>query len=246
MAFNADNYKDDADFAKFIQTTSTAAANEAVTSATSDLKTKNEVIIGEKKKLQDLLTKFGDMDVDAAKKAMDFMSKNETAQLIADGKFDEVLATHTDKLKSEYQEKIDALTTERDGAFSERDTHKSRFEVSIVDGEIRKLAVKEGVLSDALEDVLSRARNIFSYGEDGTVEARTTSGELLKIDDKLVTPSTWLKTLPRHYWPASANADINGKGQASKIDSQIAAAAANGNQAEYQRLRKLKKTGKAA
>ena len=239
MAFNVDDFKDDAEFAKFIQTTS-AAADAAVTTAVADLKTKNEEIIGEKKKLQDLLTKFGDMDVDAAKKAMDFLSKNETAQLIADGKFDEVLASHTDKLKADYQEKIDALTTERDGAFTERDTHKSRFEVSIVDSEIRKLAVKEGVLSDALEDVLARARSIFSYGDDGTVEARTASGELLKIEDKLVTPASWIKTLPRHYWPASEGTGAEGGGM-SDNEARLASAAASGDHAAYRKLRKAKK-----
>ena len=237
MSFNAEDFKDDEGFAKFIQTTSAAAANEAVASAVTELKGKNEEIIGEKKKLQDIISQFGDLDVVAAKKAMDFMSKNETAQLIADGRFDEVLATHTDKLKAEYQERVDSLTSERDGAFVERDTHKSKYEGSIVDGEIRKLAIKEGVLPDAIEDVLARARTIFSFGADGTVEARNSAGDLLKIEDKLVTPSSWVKTLPRHYWPASEGAGAQG-GSMSDSEARLASAAASGDHTAYRKLRK--------
>ena len=235
MAFNVDDFKDDVEFAKYVKDTTEALVNTAV----ADLKTKNETVIGEKKKLQDMLTKFGDMDVDAAKKAMDFLSKNETAQLIADGKFDEVLETHTEKLKSGYQEKIDALTSEKDAISTERDTHKSRYEVSIVDAEIRKLAIKEGVLPDAIDDVLSRGRAIFSYGEDGSVEARTSAGELLKIDDKLVTPISWVKTLPRHYWPASEGAGATG-GTMTDKEARLASAASSGDHAAYRKLRKSK------
>jgi hypothetical protein len=239
MAFNAEDFKDDAEFSKFITDRSTKAAQEAVTTAVQDLKSKNEEIIGEKKKLQAQLSKFGDMDIEAATKAMDFLSKNETAQLIADGKFDEVLATHTEKLKADYQDKIDALSTERDGAFADRDTHKSRYEVSIVDSEIRKLALKEGVLPDALEDVMARGRQVFSHGEDGSVEARNAKGELLKVDDKLVTTASWLKTLPRHYWPASAGVGAEG-GKMTDKEARMASAAASGDHATYRKLRKAK------
>ena len=240
MAFNADEFKDDADFISFIKTTTEAAATEAATAAVTDLKSKNEEILGEKKKLQDMLSKYGDLDMDEAKKAMEFLSKNETAKLIADGKFDEVLGSHTEKIKAEYQEKIDALTEERNNIAQERDTHKSRFERSIVDAEVRKLAVKEGVLPEALEDVLFRAGQIFSYGEDGSVEARNSKGELLKVDDKLVTLSTWIKTLPRHYWPVSEGAGATG-GRGSDIDERLASAAASGDHAAYRKMRKNKK-----
>lgn len=236
MAFVLDEVKDDPEFKQFIADTT----RSAIETATSELSANNDKLIGEKRKMQGLVEKFEGFDMDAAEKAMKFMSSDENGRLLAEGKFDEVLQKHTEKVTSEYDEKVTTLTGERDTFKVERDTAVTRFERTMVDSELRRTAVKSGVLADALDDVMARGAAVFSYGEDGSVEARTKEGELLRDKEgKIVTPESWLKGLPRHYWPGSEGVGANGgKNKLSDLDVKIADAAAAGDQQLYRKLRR--------
>lgn len=236
MDFKAEDFKDDKGFQDYIADTTKSAVETAV----SELKKKNSEIIGEKKKLQDMISKFDGLDLDKAKQAMDFVEKNETAKLIAEGKSDEVIEQLTEKLRAKHQEQIDDLQKKLGEIETSAKSYKTRYEQRMVDDAIRVAATKAGVLPEAVDDVLLRARAVFSHGEDGTIEARNDKGELLKIDDKLLTPDLWVTKLPRHYWPASSGTNFDGKDGASKLDAQLEAAAKSGDMTKYRALRKRK------
>lgn len=235
MAFKAEDFKDDPDFKQFIDST----VASSIESAVGDLKNKNSELIGEKKKLAEKLSSMDGIDPEAARKALDFMSNNEIAKLISEGKTDEALSSYTEKLRATYEEKIAAISEDIEKSKNEANTYKTRYEISIIDSEIRKEALKQGILPEALDDVILRARQIFTYGEDGTIEARDKDGNLMKVEDKLLTSSLWVKDLPRHYWPASDGAGAQG-GQKGDTDAQLSAAASSGDLAKYRKLRSKK------
>ena len=233
--FVLDEVKDDPEFQKFLKTT----VDSSIESAVGDLKVKNSELIGEKKKLMEKLSSMDGIDPVEAKKALDFVSNNETAKLISEGKTDEALESYTEKLRANYEEKLAAVSQELDGAKNESSTYKSRYEQSVIDSEVRKEALKQGILPEAVDDVLLRAKSVFVYGEDGTVEARDAKGNLLKAEDKLVTPALWVKNLPRHYWPSSEGVGATGN-QKSDAEAQLAAAATSGDIEKYRKLRRKK------
>ena len=62
-----------------------------VDDAVAGLKSKNEELLGEKKTIQQKLQDVGDLDVAKARAALEFFDKNEEAQMLRDGKFDELM-----------------------------------------------------------------------------------------------------------------------------------------------------------
>ena len=110
MEIDWDAVKQDEQFKEIVKSSAEEMAKSLVTTkveeAISDLKSKNSELIGEKRKLAEKLEAIKDFDFEKAKKAMDFVDKDETAKLLAEGKFDEVIEARTAKVKDEYESKI--------------------------------------------------------------------------------------------------------------------------------------------
>jgi hypothetical protein len=205
----------------------------------SGLKAKNEELLNEKKKLME---NFKDLDPEKAKEALKFLEENEEARLIQEGKFEEIVEKKVSQIKSDYEAKMAELQKQLEQFESASVEYKTKFETKVVEDTIRDTAIKAGVRPEALTDVLMRATQIFSLGEDGSVEARDSQGNLMKIDDLVLTPDNWIKSLKEsapHYWPPSQGAGATGSGANSgDVMKKLADLAAKGDMVGYRRLRK--------
>jgi len=136
--------------------------------AVSGLKTKNDEILGEKKKLQDMLDKFKDIkDPVKALEALQLLDQNEYAQLIKDGKFEEVLEKRVSTATSRLTAVIDELNGKLEVSNKEGSTYKSKYQTKVIEDDIRAAAIKAGVRPEALADVLMRGINVFSLSQAG-------------------------------------------------------------------------------
>lgn len=222
-----------------------AKINEAV----SGLKVKNDELLGEKKKIQDLYDKVKDIDPVAAREALKLLRENEYAQLIKDGKFEEVIEKRTSTATAALKKQLDDATKALEEALKSGGTYKGLYESTIIDNTIRDAAIKAGVNPAAMVDVLSRARSVFSLSEDRQVEARDAQGNLLKNDKKLVvTPAVWMDDLKEsapYFWPGSEGAGMGGSDNLSETDftKKAAALLAKGDHAGYRKLREKQRQG---
>jgi len=211
---------------------------KAVDQEVSGLKAKNEELLNEKKKLME---NFKDLDPEKAKEALKFLEENEEARLMQEGKFDEIVEKKTSQLKSDYEAKLTELMKTNEELSGIGSKYKSMFETKVVEDTVRETALKAGVRAEALTDVLMRANQLFSLGEDGTVEARDAKGNLVKTDDLVLTPENWIKSLKEsapHYWPPSQGAGASGvSGNAGDLAKKLNDLAAKGNMAEYRKVR---------
>jgi hypothetical protein len=218
---------------------------KAVEAEVSGLKAKNEELLTEKKKLME---NFKDLDPEKAKEALKFLEENEEARLIQEGKFEEIVEKKTSQIKSDYEARQIELQKQIEDLQGTSTKYKTMFETKVVEDTVRETALKAGVRPEALTDVLMRGNQIFSLGEDGSVEARDMQGNLVKIDDIVMTPDNWVKSLKEsapHYWPPSQSAGASGaSGNAGDVMKKLADLAAKGNMVEYRKLRKkmLEKT----
>lgn len=226
-----------------------AATNEAIKAsvdeAVAGLKSKNEELIGEKRKIQDILKQFDGLDPVKAAEALKFLEGNEEAQLIKDGKFNELIEKRTSVLKSDYEAKLSELTTINTELKKSGDNYKTIYERKLVEDALREVAIQAKVRPEALVDILMRGTALFSVGADGSVEARDRDGKLLKNDEGLVvSPKVWiesLKSMSPHYWPESEGAGFRGRGGSGGDDTGILAdAASSGNMDKYRKLRRTK------
>ena len=224
------------------------AVAKAVSDATGGLNTKNTQLLEELRTTKENLSAFDGFDADDVKKTMSLFNKSEEAQLLKDGKFDEVIEKRTEKLRGEYDGKLADMKSASDAAIENSKKYEGLYKNKIVDDEIRKAALSSKVIPEALDDVLRRGRDVFSIGEDGSIEARDNSGELLKVDEHLMDPSRFIEALKKsapYYWPSSSGTGASGSGGSVKdADSKLLSAAASGDSAAYREIRK-KSTNRA-
>ncbi len=215
-----------------------------ISEAVAGLKTKNDELLGEKKTIQEKLQKFADIkDPEEAIKALKFINESEEAQMIRDGKFDELLEKRTSTMRLEHENAVTELADKVAELTDGKTKYKGLYQTKIMDDALREVATKAGVRPEAVTDVLLRAKTMFSLGADGSVEARDANGKLLKNDDgNVVTPSVWmegLKEVSPHYWPSSEGSGARGgniTGDADTTD-RLAALAKSGDMKGFRELR---------
>jgi len=215
-----------------------------ISAAVAGLKTKNEELLGEKKTIQEKLQKFADIsDPEEAIKALKFINESEEAQMIRDGKFDELLEKRTSTMRLEHDTAITDLSEKLLEVTDGKGKYKGLYQTKIMDDALRAVAIKAGIRPEAIPDVLLHAKTLFNLGTDGSVEARTSDGKLQKNEDgNVVTPSVWmegLKTVSPHYWPSSEGSGAQGGNITGDADTteKLAALAKKGDMAGYRRLR---------
>jgi len=236
MEFKAEDFKDDEGFADYIKT----VTGSAVEDQTAELKAKIDTLIGEKRSVTDKMKEFEGLDVTAAREALDMIQKNDMVRRIADGKFDEVLAEKTDQLRTQFEDDLGTVKQTLEEEKLKSSALATALDNTRIDAALRKAAVKAGVLAEALDDVIARGRPIFSVSGGGEVEARDAEGNMIKIEDKILTTARWIETLPRHYWPSSDSANISGSSSGAELDEKLSAALKSGDMALYRKLRKAK------
>ena len=216
-----------------------------ISEAVSGLQSKNEELLGEKKTIQEKLQKFAEIDdPQKALEALKFINESEEAQMIRDGKFDELLEKRTSSMRVEHDTAVTELADKLAEITEGKTKYKGLYQTKIMDDALRAVAIKAGVRQEAVTDVLLRAKTLFSLGKDGSVEARNADGKLIKDDDgNVVTPSTWLesmKTTSPHYWPSSSGSGAIGGNITGDADTteRLAALAKKGDMVGYRALRK--------
>ena len=213
------------------------------------LKSKNAEILDERKKLEKQVKKYEEYDFDKANEALEFLENNKDAQLIKDGKVDELIAKKVSQLESDHEVAMGEIKNSLTEAQKHGQLYESLYKTKMVEDSLREAAIAAKVRPEAITDILLHGRNIFSLAEDDSVEARDSEGKLRKtIDDKVLTPSNWIEGLKKtspHYWPDSVGAGARGGGSGDEGDLTAALnrAASSGNMAEYRRLRRKQQQG---
>jgi len=221
----------------------TNSAKTQVETAVSGLKTKNEEILGEKKALQDKMKPFDGIDLEAVKVATEFYDKNKDAEFLKNGTVDELIEKRTSALTSDFEVKIQELTTSLEESKIHGAKYQGLFESKVIDDGLRSEAVKQGVRSEAIDDVVLRGRSIFSLDDKKQIEARNSDGSLSQTEDKKVlTTKNWIEGLKEtspHYWPGSEGAGALGGGGGSETDltKRLNELASTGKMTEYRALR---------
>lgn len=194
-----------------------------IESATNALKAKNEELIGEKRKLTELV---GDIDQDTLKSYIERLKNDEESRLIAEGKVDEVVNRRTQRMRDSYQSKLDeynAKLNEKDTSFK---SLKSQYDNVLIDNAIRDAATRDGVIPTAIDDIIMRARQHFQVDNDRLVSVDPDTKDVrLGADGKTpYSPSDFmadLKAKAPHFWPSSSGGGYSpGSGSNSTADLQ--------------------------
>ena len=121
---------------------------------------------------------------------MDLFQGNEEAQLIKDGKIDEVIKRRTERMQQDHQTAIDGLTKKVETSELALQAANERIASLVIDDALTKAATELACEPTAIPDILSRGRSVFSIKEDGGLDAHRPDGTLFAGSDptKAITP----------------------------------------------------------
>ena len=159
---------------------------------------------------------FDGLDIEAVKGLLQKASLDDETRLLAEGKLDEVVSKRTERLRADLDKQLLAEKTRADKA----EAFASRFSDKVLADSIRAAAIKAGALPEATEDIILRAKGIFTLDENGEAIAKDSDGEVAygKDGKTALTPAEWAESLREkasHLWPRASGAgptgDNNGK-----------------------------------
>jgi len=183
-----------------------AKINDAVTG----LKAKNGELIGKLKDATTNLQRFDGIDPDAVRTILSKFASDEEAALIAKGDIDAVLTKRTDRMKADYDKKLNAEAEAKARAEAKANKLANRT----LAGSLRDAAIKAGALPEALEDIVLRAGGTWQLNDDGEAVAMNGDEVILGKDGKTpLTPMEWAESLREtapHLWPKAQGTNAPG------------------------------------
>lgn len=198
-----------ADFEKAVQ--------EAVAGQVAGLKTKNGELIGEKKQLKEQLAQFDGIDPVAVRAMLQNSADKEEADLIANGKIDEVLSKRTERMKASHDKELAKLQ----GELSQANERMTKFADRALSAEVREQGASLNIHQTAYDDALLRAKAMFDIDDNGKAVAK--DGVVGK-DGKPLTLKEWfegMKETAPHWFPApSGGGSQSSSGGGSKTMSR--------------------------
>jgi len=144
------------------------------------------------------LEKFKDVDPDKYREAMSKLQDLEDKKLIKAGQLDEVLAKRTERMRLDFEAKIEALTKSRNEVIKAQEALKGKLAVLTIDNAVTT-AIGEiaAPRKGATTDILARARGVFNLDDDGNPMALDKDGKPIygKDGDNPITIKEWSEGL---------------------------------------------------
>lgn len=204
-----------------------ALIDKAVSDAVTGLKAKNGELLGKLKEREERLKSFDGIEPDAVRNILKKFADDEEAALIAKGEIDQVLSKRTDRMKADYDKKLQAEAE----AKARAESKAAKLAERTLAGALRDAAIKSGALPEALEDIVLRASMIWRLDDDGEPVARNGDEVILGKDGKTpLSPKEWAESLREaapHLWPRATGTNAPGSngtgrhGAASKKASDM-------------------------
>ena len=241
-----ENTENDTEF-KPIQDLIQGMVKTAVSTVEDKLTSKNKEILGEKKKLQERLESSPTEDeLKELKEFKEKLSSNREAQLIAEGKIEDVINSRTEQMRLDFERKNKTIQEELESSKALTDTLNSSFTDYKIEDAVVKAAAKEGVLPTAINDVIARSRGIFTLDDKtGEVIARDENNQPLTFEGENMTPSVYMKSIREsaaHLWPASKGANLGGD---TKPSDESLVKSSSGDVASYMAHRRKLMAGQS-
>lgn len=231
-----------------------AAVDAAAKAAIEPIKANADKILQEKRELQAKIKEFDGFDIEAFKQMQKKMEDQEDKELLSEGKLEELLNKRTERMRQDFEAQVNGQRTSYENVSKENSTLREELANERINNRLRREAETAGVLPNAIDDVLSRGRQIFSLSEDGQVVARSGDGTLLLSKDgqNVLGLGEFVESLKEsapHYWPSSTGAGLTGSGRQRGVSASegdlSAAISTAGGLSEYRRLRNEQKKARS-
>lgn len=156
--------------------------------------------------LQKQIDKYKGVDPVKYAELMEIQRKIQEKELIEAGKVDEVVELRVSTMRNSYESEKTTLSTELS-------TTKRQLEVLLIDNVVKTAAIKLGVIPEAIDDVILRAKGTFAI-EEGTPVPKSNGAVVYSKDGKTpMSVEEWLtslKTTAKHLFLGSSGSGAGG------------------------------------
>ena len=208
------------------------------------LRAHSNKILDEKKGLQSKYKAYEALgDPETLSNILKQFEGDEDAKLVAEGKFKDVIDKKTQKIRLDYEAKVEELSKTAQQEAEDRSKYEQLYHKAEAEHALTEVAIKAGVEPVAIRNVLLDAQGLFKKNEDGVLESKDNDGNIRTVDGKALTPELFVESLREscpHYWPKSVSGGATGssaKGTAA-IQEQMSAAIKANDMKKYRELRK--------
>jgi hypothetical protein len=178
-----------------------------------------------KAELEAQVEKFKDIDPDKAKEALAKLKELDEKKLFDEGKIDELVESRVQTMRSDFESQIKALKDNNKALKDELAAKDGRLKEVVIDQAITAAYDEMGVKikPGALQDVLSRARGVWSLDEEGNPVAMDGDKKLFGKDgENPLTVAEWaggLMANAKHLFEeSSGGGSPNNRGKNSGPD----------------------------
>jgi hypothetical protein len=190
---------------------------------TEGLRKNRDEILGEKKKLAEFVEQLGGLE--SAKGLQELrtrIEKDELGKLLTSGQYDKWFDTRTEALRTSYQKQIDALNKKQTESEQQLSLAQKQLSDTLISQAVTQDAVAAGVVPEAVQDVLLRARGTLRVDENGKVVVLDAGNQVVlgKDGKSPLSPREWVdsfKDKAPHWWPSSQGAGAKGGRGASEL-----------------------------
>lgn len=126
------------------------------------------------------------------------LEEGEDQGLIDEGKIDELVEKRVERMRAEFESKVNALTSAKEEASKNAQQYKGKLENVLIDSQIGNAVSAAGaVRKGAMADVLGRARNTWKLDDNGNPVALNADGTTMygSSGDKPLTMEEWSNDL---------------------------------------------------
>jgi hypothetical protein len=165
--------------------------------------------------LQRQLEKYKDVDPAKYRELLEIDRKIREKELLDAGKVDELVELRTSTMRETYE-------TEKTKLTSDLTVANTRLEQLLIDNVVKTSAIKLGVIAEAVDDVVLRAKTMFRI-ENGQPVPKDADGKVIygKDGSSPMSVDEWLtglKTSARHLFLGSAGSGAGGGNRAGAPD----------------------------
>lgn len=177
------------------------------------------------------LEKFKDVDPEKYASALETLQLLEEKKLMDAGKMEEVVAQRTERMKKDYDAKLEAATTQATEAQKKLGGVTGKLNTMILESAVVKgISSAASPKKGAIVDIIGRAKSIFSVSDEGAIEAKKDDGTpLFNSESKPFTITDFAADLMKnagYLFETSTGGDAHGNlnlspGQSMVSKSQI-------------------------
>lgn len=174
----------------------------------------------ELEKLRNIVKDYKDIDPTKAREALSKLHEMEEKNLMDAGKLDEVVASRTERMRQDYEGKLQAMQSQFEEVNGKANKFADLYSKTVIESGLQRAVADVAVVRPgAITDIIARGRGVWTVDEDGNPVPRDQDGKVRygKDGKEPITMQEWAEGLlldaPYLFEGSAGGGSAGGRGE---------------------------------